>query len=871
MTYQISRAAASLAAVQAAIDAANAARDEALAAVAGDAIIVDTKANLDLNTTALMGQVVSDGTNNGTYGRTVPDNPATAWLRWTTATVPGLATTKADKALVATQAGGVNLATATTTTGTWTNDIGRLLVYRPANTNTSTTVGLAVDGQTSLRLKTSDGTDPPIGSVVAGRPLLLMVTAGPVFTVLGLGSSNPADSSREILPLTSPGGTATAYTASAIRTPLNGNWLVWVPQADSGASPTLNVNSEGAKSLLRRKGGAVGAGDLKASTYYLLYRTGGSYMVWDSINTPVLTLAGFAGSGTAYTANLPAGQNLVDNSWVMFKPHVANAGACTLTAGATVMQIKTQDGFDPKPGVLGKFNYYTGLYSSGLLYLFGVTNNSAPNEVDRAAIEMARIQSQRSFALQDAPGGFLPIVVNGNPLDTWCASMGDQGRLIYVTIAGGFVDFQLMQLGDPVPARVRTITSGSATLYCGKGNTWLGHSGTTLSLGAGGYVRVSRVDTTVFSVEVIAGTLTEVGSPAPPARDITLITAGQSLGVRFMVGAGLSGFQTAVAKFGWSAVTSVWPIQGATGSSALLKTGSANLYWWDHETQAPGPMATAWKTALDGRPAGQPLPAAIIWVFEQTDADFVGETAEYTVASYYSNLAALFAWMRAQTGENTPILISPLGSKEDNAEPTDYDASAMRYIDLAMIAADQYTHLGAAIYDLVHPYYNPHMELGPGAIHGFRTGALLHNLLGGGTHPVGPTVAAIEELDSGMRYRVSFNVSAGYTGFTRPDNPDFFGVLAAGTTPEDGQVATIVQKYWELLGNGLWAINLVLASASPGATVMYPWGCLNTVWSGRYPHDSLNTPVSVGWGNHLPLREFAGSAGAPPVPPSISP
>lgn len=73
-------------------NAANAARLAAEATITTQAIYMDTLAGLQANTVALTGQVVADpnGANNGYYGRTIPNNPASAWVKKSDGTIPAL-------------------------------------------------------------------------------------------------------------------------------------------------------------------------------------------------------------------------------------------------------------------------------------------------------------------------------------------------------------------------------------------------------------------------------------------------------------------------------------------------------------------------------------------------------------------------------------------------------------------------------------------------------------------------------------------------------------------------------------------------------------------------------------------------------------
>src|SRR5690606_2712630 len=138
--------------------------------------------------------------------------------------------------------------------------------------------------------------------------------------------------------------------------------------------------------------------------------------------------------------------------------------------------------------------------------------------------------------------------------------------------------------------------------------------------------------------------------------DISIITAGQSHAVLLLSGSGMHGLQRGLRdQAGW--MPSIWPIQGATGSTGLVPysgptdtddDGEPDAYWWDPVEDEPGPKALAWKAALDAKPAGQPAPSAIVWVMGQNDAAKMGQDDTLSTAAYQSTHEALFEWMRDQ-------------------------------------------------------------------------------------------------------------------------------------------------------------------------------------------------------------------------------
>jgi hypothetical protein len=86
------RAAIATAASNAAAAAAAAAVSEATAlqAATNQGFIADTLTQLNTNTTALLGSVIADGANNGTYARSTRNNPATSWVKVSDVTITSL-------------------------------------------------------------------------------------------------------------------------------------------------------------------------------------------------------------------------------------------------------------------------------------------------------------------------------------------------------------------------------------------------------------------------------------------------------------------------------------------------------------------------------------------------------------------------------------------------------------------------------------------------------------------------------------------------------------------------------------------------------------------------------------------------------------
>lgn len=101
------------------------------------------------------------------------------------------------------------------------------------------------------------------------------------------------------------GGTSTAYTVSITQQPSSiaqplGFAVKW--DQTCGATPTLNVNSKGAKSLYWPDGTQATTGDLPANTYSLIFYDGTNYVIY-SLNKQAVSVSA-ASESTAGKAEL---------------------------------------------------------------------------------------------------------------------------------------------------------------------------------------------------------------------------------------------------------------------------------------------------------------------------------------------------------------------------------------------------------------------------------------------------------------------------------------------------------------------------------------------------------------------------------------
>lgn len=674
--------------------------------------------------------------------------------------------------------------------------------------------------------------------------------------------------SRPIIPLTSVGGTTTAYTASSAVAgdPADGSWFVFTPNAtNTGSNPTLAINGGTARTLVLA-GGTVVAGQLVSGVRYMLHRVGSGYVVHPAnIGVTVGTCEAVSSNGVAYTATVTAVPIMSQRTILKFTPDKTNTGSPTLAInGGSAISILTEDAKAIPAGKLKSGSYYLLWNLTGVAYIaFGVDDIIRETEGAIDASETHRREAAREKTLTTGGSDSLPIyVLPSADLDRWIVSEGDAGRIVHVAGTDVVVDLQFVRPGSGTPIYVYVADSSSAKLQQGPGRK-------TLTAGANTLVQIIRPQDDHYICTALSGSLTEGAdvNDAAAARDRSFITAGQSHAAGFIQGGGLHGLQLGLRDIGFT--PSLWPIQGATGGSGLTAESNAVEYWWDPATLTPGPSALTWKAALNGRPAAQPAPTAIYWCFGQTDAAQMGALTEFSIANYAQNLRDLFAWMRDEIEDdggaaNCPIIITPVGS-QDAIVPTAAQYSAVRWVELALIAEDAYIFQGPSTYDLPRRYYDSHPTLEGQKLQGYRLATTLNTIWNSGTVKPGPVVTQVQELDSGARYRIHIDISRTANPFTKYENVYGFAILAAGATPLTGSPLPIKRKAWALVGGTTWCLDLYLDVASVGATVMYPWGSFYESATGRFVRDIVYTEQ----GNFQPLREFVGSNGTPPVAPTV--
>ncbi|RAH99185.1 hypothetical protein DLJ53_21810 [Acuticoccus sediminis] len=583
-------------------------------------------------------------------------------------------------------------------------------------------------------------------------------------------------------------------------------------------------------------------------------------------NNRILVLQDISGTGAAYTATHPDGSFADDDDRVaIFTPHATNtlAGPTLSVNGGPAFPIG-ESGSDllgvgrllaGYPYVLrrvgGAWRLLTDKWLKNQIDAEAAARNQALAVAEDNAVQQARwdaiSRGQWLNNLNEGGRDDAPILVL-NPADGaeyWIATSGDLDQIITVS-NDQFIDARHLKSGAARPVTIQTYGASSASVIV---------DGASHLVNANSLVQLYRSAQGNYYFQAIHGSVTlDGGSPAPTC-DYTLITAGEALAQRFTNGASLYGFQ-----FGWRDLagteeTKFWFVNGANSRSGLVPFANAANYWWDPVNDAPGPSALAWKAALDAIPVDQSAPAAILWIFGQTDTGAIGGAPTMSLAAYKSTLLKVLEWMQDQIDPlaPTPVILSPVGAWDD---PNDTGAQAVRWVELELIAENAAFHLGPAYFDLPRGWQDIHLSKAGQRLFGCRMAAVLDNVLNAGSNTTGPEVVGIEELDAGKKFRLT--ISGGE--FTRPLDPEGFALYQSGNDPTVHATLNVVSAVWEDAGGGSYTLTLECGNPQPGATVTFPAGACTWARRGRWPMAVNHSPQAHGYGNLWPLKPFKSGA-----------
>lgn len=240
------------------------------------------------------------------------------------------ATLQPEGAITLASVGGTSTAFTATSPSPLTALTSGMSFWFTPNANSGAAPTLNINSIGAAAIRDRDGTALFANALVSGRDYLLHYNG----THFRLGSDF-----RNLLGpilLTSVAGGATAYTASAVSGAYEtGQELLFTPNVDSAASPTINVNSQGARSIRDHTGTALSAGALVAGTQYVLVYDGTLFRVVSyGIFSSFRWLSSVAGDSTPYTAT-SAYVSLTSGQGVWLTPNVDNESSPSLNINGT--------------------------------------------------------------------------------------------------------------------------------------------------------------------------------------------------------------------------------------------------------------------------------------------------------------------------------------------------------------------------------------------------------------------------------------------------------------------------------------------------------------------------------------------------------
>jgi hypothetical protein len=627
-------------------------------------------------------------------------------------------------------------------------------------------------------------------------------------------------------------GDGLAYTASnADFTGAVGSILVFLCPTVNTGNVTLDVSGEGVRSVLTNGGAQIPAGLLQSGRTYFIRRHNSTQYRMEGIDiTRAEQQLALYRSGTQRgQVSVTSNNELSLQSWV---------------DGAMVEVGR----FDTATGNLRLF--YTAGYgaTAATFSEFYSARNPQTVVADDAHYD-AMAKSISNAAMFEFSDQIAPYTLATT--DPYYLNGGDSLKTIRVTVASAYIDAQFMPIGATM--EIAATSTGSFSVYCGPGNQWRTFSSTQLTLGfaSGQVVQVKRYSQTDFLAIVLVGSAATPSTAAPVTRDITIVNAGQSNGVKLITEGGLAGLQQGFSDL--SITDTVWWVQAASGESALLEANvgsDPNNYWWT-TAGGPGPLATALVSAVNAAVAlGQPAPTALLWDQGEKDTLTMATSGDTTPATYLAALEDLFAWFRdaAQLNDATlPIFITPLGSS-DLGSSFDAGVTAVREAQLKYIASDAYAYQNAERYDLSRPYSNVHLNYAGQREQGLRVAKVLGNVLYAQSNELGPEIISWTELTS-TTYKAVVDPGAN-TSMENDGNP-IAAIGFALCSNADAMAATYyaidsITRFYNS-GTGYHEFTITSAAAATGARLIYPHGALAASRTGRIIKGTVST---------LPLRSW---------------
>lgn len=607
-------------------------------------------------------------------------------------------------------------------------------------------------------------------------------------------------------------------------------YLLTVP-AKMAATPRLSIN--GATSLTLREadgsagGSALGDSYLQANTTHIISETAdGTYMIHGQRFTEVRNF------GTTYihggTRNLyhygNTNLNDVDQpaSRILFSSNTSHGGriifytggignTSTGTAPVAAMEIGTTQGVRFFGDILN---------SQGLEYY----SASAPSDDLEDVLEYAEFTSAPSHE-----AAVEPIAVSSNNVHLITGS--DISRQSYVTV-NSVVDIEHMRGHTEHTSYVRT--GATADFYTGTNTAFLNMTSQFVRVSGPAIIKIwkGQGQNDAF-IKAEIGSVADV-TRSDPVYGRTWIGLGQSW-INRAFHNGMSGAQQTYKTWqdaGNSSIdTSIRAINCAQGASALLKNApSSNTnYWWDQESNTPGPNALLAANTINSWIAAnptQPAPEAAVWNYGLNDmnANVWSSTGNNTPELWTASQKNLITWLNANCAlPDLKHFIVPVPAWKESGVFPENGWYAMRRAQL-QCAVDEPTVIfrGPEMYDLGRIWADEHHNFGMQKRWGARLPLFIETKLGRRTEDLGPRIVDFTEVDS-TTFKVWID-RGGFGGFDRPDAPLGFALLPAGSNYFDEPLEITSYAWGYDFDVDLDTLTLTIETASSGARLCYPYG-----------------------------------------------
>lgn len=554
-------------------------------------------------------------------------------------------------------------------------------------------------------------------------------------------AESAAASARGVLLLAGIAGTSTAYTSTTDVPVVEGLSGIFVPHVDSGPSPTLKLGTQTARSLRFSGTSAATAGMFIAGRSYPfvvrlvagtpvfacdvdnvgyhfgqqnIVSSGGTFLnYWQALTDAHATVRFFFGTNGRFDVSV-------------------GTGAATAALGLRVSaERQLQDG-------RGRPVYST--FSPPPLYVDAIEQASEGADRTKSDYGNETVNISSGGIYQFSPpnqgkltrflGSNTATFHHGGPGDEYSVSVESGTLLIHTGYVGA--------TAGSAPLNILTTGTPKATIAA----PWHGR---------------------IIRRQGVITLRPDEGSSAPASSTASIGTYSRGV---FWIGQSWADQETDSALFGMqeefermglnrSVLSARFTARGASGlwKNGVSTTSDPNNYWYNEDTDALGPNATACLTAIGNALAAEGAPAAANWtgvfIMGLPDLLSLATGGYYTPAQYTTDLARFFTLFRAQlellaTGlGSAKILICPLPTQDPGA----FNAltfGPLRKAQLGVCLVDSNCRRGP---DLPHvrPFNNRHHYLAGRAEHGRMLARAIRNI-GGGSEVIGPKITSFTRL-----------------------------------------------------------------------------------------------------------------------------